>query len=604
MKSFFKMLLTTILGVFIAMILVGIISIGIMVGMLSGLGGSKSVYTLNDNTVLQLDLTGSITDRESNDLMSGLFDGSGKSSGLDDILKAIKTAKETDKVRGIYIKNGNLQAGTATLEPVRKALVDFKESGKFVVAYADYYQQGAYYVSSVADKVIMNPQGMFMLHGMTSNVQFNKGLYDKLGIKFEVFRVGTFKSAVEPYTETKMSDANREQRTSYVNCIWSHLLAGISESRGITVDNLNRFADGYMDFSAPDKSVEYGLVDTLMYAPDIKEYIKKLAGLDGGIEIKYATTSNINSVQSKKSKTSKDKIAVLYADGVIVTDEDKGFNPLLGNKITDEQYVKELGKLKNDKNVKAVVFRVNSRGGSAYASEQIGRAVTELKKEKPVIVSMGDIAASGGYYISCAADVIVAEHTTLTGSIGVFGLIPEGVDMHNKIGLTFDGVKTNKNSDMNSGSGLPFLEAIVKPYTDEQRLIMQAGVNRIYDLFLTRCADGRSKTKEEIDAIGQGRVWTGSQALQNGLVDKLGSLDDAIKIAAERAELTDYDVASFPIKKDMLTKLKEELMGGGVKASLVKSFLGDDVFRQYIMVNGKTTPLDLIQALMIEGVEQ
>ena len=597
MSNFLKMLLASILGVFIAGFFITIIFMAMMAGMLSNMGGSKSMYLLNDNTVLQIDLSGSIDDRASKDYMSGLFDSSEKSTGLDDILKAIRTAKENDKIVGIYLKNGNPNIGYAALEPIRKALIDFRESGKVVVAYGDYYTQRAYYMSSVADKVILNPQGMFMLHGMASIFQFNKGLFDKLGVKFEVFRVGTFKAAVEPYTETKMSDANREQVTSYVNSIWSHLLKGISESRGIAPDYLNLYADEYMDFTAAEKSVEYGLVDTLMYVPDVEDYIKKLAGVDSDGKIKFATVANINSVPAKKLKTAKDKIAILYAEGVIVSDESKSSGLMSGNQITDKEYVKEFGKLKDDKDVKAVVFRVNSPGGSAYVSEQIWRALTELKKEKPVIVSMGDYAASGGYYISCAADLIVAEPTTLTGSIGGFAMIPNGVELTKKIGLSFDGVKTNKHSDMNV-SGL-----VVKPYTNEERQILQNYANRFVDVFYTRCADGRSKTKDEIDAIGQGRVWTGIQALENGLVDRLGSLEDAVKIAAERAQLTDYDVNSYPKQKDMFTQLMEELMGGGVKATLIRSFLGDDVYRQYALASGKTMPLDMIQALFIENQE-
>jgi len=591
MRSFLKMLLASILGVFIAMLLVWIITMAIMIGALSNLGGSKAIYNLTDNTVLQIDLKGSINDRETTDFTVGLLGGpSDKATGLDDILKAIKTAKENDKIVGIYIRNGTVSAGYATLEPIRKALIDFKESGKFVVAYGDYYRQRCYYVSSTADKVIMNPQGMFMLHGMASNLQFSKGLFEKLGIKFEVFKVGTYKAAVEPLTETKMSDANREQITAYVNCIWSHLLTGISESRGISPDILNSYADEYMDFSAAEKSINYGLVDTLMYVPDVKVYIKKLVGDDK--DVKFASVSKINSVPTKKAKVIKDKIAVLYAEGDIISGESKSFGVLSSNVITDDEYVKELGKLKDDKNVKAVVFRINSPGGSAYASEQIWHAVTELKKEKPVIVSMGDVAASGGYYIACAADMILAEPTTITGSIGGFALIPEGVELYKKIGLTFDCVKTNKHSDMNvSGIGS-------RPYTNEERQIIQGYVNRFIDVFYTRCADGRSKTKEEIDAIGQGRVWTGVQALQNGLVDRLGSLDDAIKIAAERAELTEYDVNSYPKIKDPFTKFMEELSGGNVKATLIKSFLGEEVYKQYLLANGKTMPLDLIQALM------
>ena len=587
MKTFFKMLFASCLGVFIAMFLVFMIAMVMMVGMLSNLGGSKTVYTLSDNTVLQLDLSGSISDRETTDYMSGLFLSNDKSSGLDDILKAIKTAKENDKICGIYIKTGILAAGYSTLEPIRKALIDFKESGKFVVAYGDYIMQEAYYTFAMADKVILNPQGMFMLYGMTAGMPFLKGTFDKLGVKFEVFRVGTFKAAVEPYTETRMSDANREQVSSYTNSIWSHLLAGISESRDISVDNLNRYADEYMTLSASEKSVVYGLVDTLMYAPDVKDYIKKLAGVEGDDEVKFATVANINAIPAKKQKPAKDKIAILYAEGAIMPEESQNFQS--GSIISDKEYVKELVKLKDDKNVKAVVFRVNSPGGSGYTSEQIWRAVSELKKVKPVIVSMGNYAASGGYYISCAADVIVAEPTTLTGSIGGFALVPEAEKLFQKIGMTFDGVNTNKHSDW----GIPS-----KPLNAEESQIMQDYLVRFIDVFYTRCADGRSKTKEEIDAVGQGRVWTGKQALQNGLVDRLGSLDDAIKIAAERAELTEYDVNTYPEMKDPFTQFMEKLSGGSVKASLVKSFLGDNVYQQYLMANRKTTPVDFIQAIM------
>jgi len=584
MKSFLKMLLASIVGVFIALFLVWIIFLGMMTSMLSGMSGSKAAYLLTDNTVLQLDLSGSISDRASRDFLQGLSSSSEKSAGLDDILKAIKTAKENDKILGIYLKAGSLSAGNATVEPVRKALIDFRESGKFVVAYGDFYSQRAYYASSVADKVIMNPQGMFMFRGMATNWMSIKGMYEKLGLRYQVFKFGTFKSAVEPYTETRMSDANREQVTSFINCIWSHLLAGISESRGISVDNLNRYADEYMDFSAAEKSVEYGLVDTLMYAPDVKEYIKKLAGAE---KIKYATVANINAIPAKKQKPAKDKIAILYAEGAIMPEESQNFQS--GSIISDKEYVKELVKLKDDKNVKAVVFRVNSPGGSGYTSEQIWRAVSELKKVKPVIVSMGNYAASGGYYISCAADVIVAEPTTLTGSIGGFALVPEAEKLFQKIGMTFDGVNTNKHSDW----GIPS-----KPLNAEESQIMQDYLVRFIDVFYTRCADGRSKTKEEIDAVGQGRVWTGKQALQNGLVDRLGSLDDAIKIAAERAELTEYDVNTYPEMKDPFTQFMEKLSGGSVKASLVKSFLGDNVYQQYLMANRKTTPVDFIQAIM------
>jgi len=596
-------LIASVLGVFIALFLVWMIVMVMMIGMMSSLGSSKTVYTLTDNTVLQLNLHGSIDDRESTDFMAGMFGGTEKSVGLDDILKAIQMAKENDKILGIYIKLGGMLSGSAsisTMEPIRNALLDFKESGKFVVAYGDYYQQSAIYLTSVADKVIMNPQGMFMWRGMATNLQFSKGMYDKLGIKYEVFRVGEFKAAVEPFTETKMSDANREQVTAYVNSIWTHLLSGISKSRGISVDNLNRYADEYMTFSAPEKSVEYGLVDTLMYATDVKDYMKKLAGLNGNSKIKFASVSNINSVPEKRAKPNKDKVAVLYAKGLIYTEDFKRLTPFAGEMITDETYVKEINKLKDDKNVKAVVLRVNSPGGSAFASEQIWHAITELKEEKPVIVSMGDMAASGGYYISCAADVIVAEPTTITGSIGGFSLIPEGSELHKKIGWSFDGVKTNKHSDMESASALG---VTIRPYNNEERQIAQSFVNRFMDVFYTRCADGRSKTVAEIEAIGQGRVWTGIQALELGLVDRLGSLSDAVKIAAERAELENYDVVAYPKKRDPFAQLMEDLMGGGVKAAFVRRFLGDDVYRQYMMGKVRIPPVELVQALLIDNGE-
>ena len=599
MKSFLKMLLASCLGVFLAMFLVWAMTIGILVAVLSNIGNTKNIYTLSDNTVLQLDLDGIIIDRHSKDFVPGLFGSTENTTGLDDILKAINTAKENEKILGIYLKIGNLSAGAANVEPIRNALNDFKESGKFVFAYADFYSQNAYYLSSIADVIAMNPQGMLMFHGLATNTQFSKGLYEKLGIRFEVFRVGAFKSAIEPMTETQMSDASRKQTDSYVNCIWTYLLNGISESRGISVDNLNIYADEYMSFSAPQKSIEYKLVDTLIYVTDVNDFIKNIAGLTPSEKIRYATVSNINSIPEKKSFVTQDKVAVLYAEGPIMHGKSRGFAPIIGNMITDYEYVKELRSLKNDENVKAVVFRINSPGGSAYASEQIWNAVEQLKQEKPVIVSMGNVAASGGYYIACGANYIVAEPTTITGSIGVFGLIPEGVEMHNKLGLTFDGVKTNKHSDMNATSSLPLISSLIRPYNDEERWLLQSYVNRIYDVFLSRCARGRMMTNAEIDSIGQGRVWTGTQALQIGLIDRLGSLDDAIEIAAQHAQLIKYEVEVFPKVKDKFTRLVEEMMSANMKSTLIKSLLGDEVYRQYIISNNKIAPMDFVQAIMM-----
>jgi len=590
MKNFLKMLFASCLGVFIAMFLIFIISMAMIAGMLSSIGGS-GMYVLSDNTVLQIDLHGRINDREAQDFMPGLLGGAEKTAGLDDILRAIKTAKENDKIIGIYLKSGEIIAGHATLEPIRKALIDFKKSGKFIVAYGDYFTQRAYYISSVADRVIMNPVGMFMLHGMSATRQFNKGLFDKLGIEFEVFKVGDFKDAAEPFTETRMSDASREHLTAYVNCLWSHLLAGISESRGISVEQLNLYADEFMTFSAPGKSVMRGLVDTLMYVPDVKDYIKERAGG----EVRFATVANINSVPARRARPARDKIAVLYAEGQIMPEEARrNLGLFAGNIITDEEYVRELRRLRDDESVRAVVFRINSPGGSAITSEQIWRAVVELREVKPVIVSMGDVAASGGYYIACAANMIVAEPTTITGSIGGFSLIPKGVELYRMLGISFDGVNTNKHSDFLS-TGL-----VARPFTNEERQILQGYVDRFMEVFYSRVADGRSMTMEQVEAVAQGRVWTGVQALQNGLVDRLGSLDDAIKIAAELAEITDYEIVSYPTVRDPFTRLMEELMSGGVKASLIRTFLGDDVYRQYVLSKAKVTPVCFLQALLIE----
>lgn len=598
------MLLASVLGVFIAMFFVWIISIGMLVGVLSGLGGSRQAFTLTDNTVLQIDLNGTLSDRESSDYFSGLLGGSNNSIILDDLLKAIGTAQENDKIRGIYLKNASLSSGIASLEPVRRALADFKGSGKFIVAYGDYYTQECYYLSSVADRVVMNPNGMFDLHGLAANIQFEKGFYDKLGVKYQVFKVGTFKSAVEPYIETGMSEPNRQQVTSYISSIWSYLLAGLSASRNLSTDELNRYADEYMAYSAPEKSVEYGLVDTLMYERDMEGYLKKIARVDTGADLTYVSASDLNSVSEKiKGKKPEEKIAVLYAEGTITTEESKGFYSLMGGVITDREYVALFNKLKDDANVKAVVFRVNSGGGSAFASEQIWNALVELKKEKPVIVSMGDYAASGGYYISCAADRIVAEPTTLTGSIGIFGIVREGEEMHKKLGLTFDGVSTNRHSSMFASSNVPLLGSAIRPFDSDERRIIQAHVERGYDLFVTRCADGRSKTKANIDSIGQGRVWTGAQALELGLVDELGGLDVAVKIAATHAQLPDYDVVTYPEKKDAFALLMESLAKGGIKAHLVKNFLGEEMYRHYMVDRGQPAPADFLMALMATELE-
>ena len=581
MKSFLKVFFAAFVGVLVGLFIFSIISVA-MIGGMAGSMSSSSAFALKDKTVLMIDLDGSLDERKSGSPLNFL---TGTSSIVsNDILESIKKAKEKDQVKGIYLKCRSLSGGIASLEPIRKALMDFKESGKFVVAYSDSYSQGTYYLASVADKIMLNPKGSLDFHGLGMQLQFSRGMYEKMGVKYQVFKVGTFKSAVEPYIQDKMSDANREQSLSFMNDIWSHWLGEISKSRNISVETLNSYADKCLDFYEADSIVGFGMVDTLMYATGIEEYLKGLTETDSEVKLNLASVKNMKSVEGEKKKKNKNEIAVLYAEGVIRMNEDKS-NFLSESTIAARKYIIELQKLKDNKDVKAVVLRVNSPGGSAYASEQIWNAIVELKKEKPVIVSMGDYAASGGYYISCAATSIIAEPTTLTGSIGIFGLIPEGEELAKKMGVTFDAVTTNKHGGFGGQIfGIPFIvSAYSRAFTNEETKMMQNFVERGYDLFITRCADGRSKTKEEIDQIGQGRVWTGKQALANGLVDKLGGLEDAIKTAAEAAEIDGYTVKDYPKKGDFMSEFMKGSMGGA-KMKMAKLVMGDEDYKQQMLI--------------------
>jgi protease-4 len=597
MKSFFKTFFASLTGVIIGFVLLSIIGFIMFVGMIGSMSSGSS-YILKEKTVLKLDLNSGINDRESKSPFDSFLGSS--STGLDDILNSIKKAKENDNIKGIYIKSGGMYSGIASLDAIRDALVDFKESGKFIVAYGDYYGQGTYYLASVADKVIMNPKGHLDWHGLAANIQFSRGMYEKMGVKFQVFKVGTFKSAVEPYIQDQMSDANREQMSSFLNDVWSHLVKNISESRNLPVETLNQYADKHLMFCESDSIVSFGMVDTLMYLPDVEKYLKTLTETEEDDDLRLASVSNMTSVPFKDKKKDKEQIAVLYAEGSIVGDSEK--NMFGGNTITAKKYVDELMKLKDDEDVKAVVFRVNSGGGSAYASEQIWHAVTEVKKVKPIVVSMGDYAASGGYYISCAATSIVAEPTTLTGSIGIFGMIPEGEQLAKMMGVTFDEVKTNKHGSLGGVTfGIPFLvSAQSRAFNEEESRLFQKFIEQGYDLFITRCADGRSKTKEEIDAIGQGRVWTGNQALANGLIDKLGGLDVAIKLAAEAAELESYSVSSYPAKTDFMTELLKSSMGGS-KVRALKFVMGENEYNQQ-MIQQSLQTADVQMAVMPERI--
>ena len=541
MKDFLKYMLAAIVGVCIVGVVFTIIGIMSVAGMVASSSGSET--KVNDNSVFILNLSGSVEERSQPNPLSQLMGDDFGTYGLDDILSSIKKAKDNEKIKGICLNAGAFSCSPASLEEIRNALVDFKESGKFIVAYGGNYLQNTYYLASVADKVAINPQGSLGWHGLATQTYFLKDLYDKIGIEMQVFRVGTYKSAVEPYIATQMSDANREQTQAFVNSIWGQMVADVAESRNIPADSLNALADRNMDLQPTETYIATGLADTLMYQDEMLAYLKQLTDTEEDDALNKLYLDDMVNVQRNVPKDKSGNIlAVYYAAGTIGSSElptDEGIDP---GKVT-----KDLRKLREDESVKAVVLRVNSPGGSAFGSEEIWREVTLLKEKKPVIVSMGDYAASGGYYISCAADWIVAQPTTLTGSIGIFGRVPNaGKLLNDKLGIHFDGVKTNKLADLGD---------ITRPFNEEEKALMQNMVNKGYELFTQRCADGRKMPIDEIKKIAEGRVWTGEMAKDLKLVDELGGIDRAIAVAAERAEIEDYTVMSYPKQEDFISSL-------------------------------------------------
>lgn len=562
MKDFFKNVLATIVGVLISCFVLGLISLFIFFGVVAVVSSStqSAAFTLKNNTVLTINLSGELKDRVfENPLLQYLGLEEVNEIALTDILSAIKKAKNDDKISGIYIKSGYLLASGASLYEIRKELENFKTSGKFVIAYADNYAQGCYFLTSLADKVILNPQGSVDLHGLALQRTFYKGLLEKIGVEMQVFKVGTYKSAVEPYMLDKMSDANKEQVSSYANDMWLSMLSKISSSRNISMERLNHLADTLPLLRGSEFAMENHLADTLMYETEVKKYIKTLLNIEETDKLNMASVSDIMSVMPTSLPKTKDKIAILYAEGSIVSGSAK-------TDINDRYLIKQIEKIQDNDNIKAVVFRVNSPGGSAYASEQIWKAICDLKAKKPVVVSMGDYAASGGYYISCNASKIYAQPNTLTGSIGIFGIFPNVSGLTNKIGLNFDLVKTNKMSDFGD---------ISRPMNDDEKAILQTYIESGYDLFLTRCSEGRGMSKDSINEIAQGRVWTGKQALSLGLVDALGGIDEALKEAASMAEVEDYSISEYPRKVTVFEaffNISEE----DITSRVVKNYIGED----------------------------
>ena len=579
MKDFLKFTLATVTGIVISSVVLFFISILVVFSMVSS---SESETQVRKNSVMMLDLNGTLAERSQENPLDVIMKDDYKTYGLDDILSSIKKAKENEDIKGIYIQATSLGAGFASLEEIRNALKDFKESGKFVVAYGDAYTQGLYYLSSVADKVLLNPQGMLEWRGLAATPMFFKDLLEKVGVEMQVFKVGTYKSAVEPFISTEMSAANREQINVYLSSIWGQITSAVAESRNLSVEALNKEADRMLMFYPAEESVKNGLVDTLIYKNDVRDYLKNLAGIDKDDNMPVLGIQDMINV---KKNVPRDKsgnvIAVYYAYGEI----DGGSSASTDEGINSEKVIKDLRKLKDNENVKAVVLRVNSPGGSAYGSEQIWYAVNQLKKEKPVIVSMGDYAASGGYYISCNADTIVAEPTTLTGSIGIFGMMPNAKGLTEKLGVSFDVVKTNPYADFGN---------LTRPMNDGEKGLMQMYVNNGYELFLTRCSDGRGISMEELDKIAQGRVWTGSTAKELGLVDELGGLDKALEIAIAKAGVDAYTVMSYPKKEGFLESLMNTNPGNYIKGRMLNSKMSD-MYRQFSIIEN-FDKIDRIQA--------
>lgn len=545
MKDFIKYTMATVVGLVLVSIIMGILTFVSMAGMIASEGMSSPI---EKKSVLRITLKGSITERagEENPL-SKLGGETTQQIALDQALQALEKAAKNDKIEGIYMEGGILSAYPAEVQELRQALLEFKKSGKWIIAYADTYSRSAYYLCSVADKVYLNPIGMLDWSGLSSNPMFFTGLMKKLGIKMQVFKVGTYKSAVEPYIAEQMSDANREQVSSYQQSIWNNMLKDVAKSRKTTAEALNSLADSLTILSGPEASVKGGLVDKLCYQDEVKKILKNKAKMEEDESLRFVSISDVAMSEELNDKVD-DEIAVYYAYGEIKEDITGGFAQ--ESAITSKQMTKDLQELREDDDVKAVVLRVNSPGGSAYASEQIWREVQLLSKEKPVIVSMGALAASGGYYISCGANKIFAEPTTLTGSIGIFGMIPDATELlTDKLGLSFDVVKTNAHSDFG---------AMGRPLNESECRLMQAYINQGYELFTGRVAQGRKISQDSVKAVAEGRVWTGEQAMKIGLVDKLGNLNDAIAAAAKAAKIEKYSVGRYPEPAPWFASLLQE----------------------------------------------
>lgn len=563
MKDFFKYTAATVVGIIVFTIVCVALSVMSIVGMVASASATQAV---EKNSVLVLKLNGSIDEQGTDNTIGKLTGNYIPSTGLNDILSAIKKAKEEENIKGIYIDADVLSTDYATLQEIRSALEDFRKSGKKIIAYADTYSQGSYYLASVADKIYLNPIGMVDWHGIGAQPVFYKDMLAKFGIKFQVVKVGTFKSATETYTEEHMSDANRLQTKMFLDGTWKQVCNAVSKSRGISVDSLNRYADELLMFQSAESLVKRKVVDGLAYASDMKDIAKAQFGIGKDDDLNRLFVSDMTNVKEKQ--TSGEEIAIYYAYGDIVQSEKVSLLGGGSHCIVGSTVCNDLKDLMDDDDVKAVVIRVNSGGGDAFASEQIWHQVMELKKKKPVVVSMGGYAASGAYYMSAPASWIVAQPTTLTGSIGIFAVFPDMSGLvTQKLGVKFDEVKTNRNST--------FGNLMARPFNEEETAVMQQYVNRGYQLFRKRVADGRHLPVESVEKIAQGRVWLGADAIGLKLVDQLGGLNDAVAKAAKLAKLGEYYTVDYPAPSSWIDQLLAGASDAGSVDARLRLTLGD-----------------------------
>lgn len=582
MKDFIKYTFATVVGLFLTMAFFTIISIISFAGMIATEGMSSPI---KEKSIMALNLSGAINERNESNPFAMLMGDKAESVSLDDALVALKKAAANKNIEGIYMRAGGLGSVTAMAQELRQALVEFKKSGKWIIAYGDSYTKTDYYLSSVADTILLNPEGSVDFSGLATQLMFFKDVMDKVGVKMQVFKVGTYKSAVEPFIATEMSPANREQITSYLTSIWGNMVADVAESRGIDAENLNAMADSLTMLTASEDVLKAGLVDKICYMDEVKTMLRAKCGLDEDDDLVFASVSDVAKSETLDDKVD-DKVAVYYAYGEIVqSTSSMGMNQ--EHQIVGDEMIKDLQNLREDDDIKAVVIRVNSPGGSAFASEQIWREVELLKAKKPVVVSMGGMAASGGYYISCAANRIFAEPTTITGSIGIFGMIPDASElMTEKIGLKFDLVKTNEMADFGN---------MTRPFNEAESAQLQKMIERGYDTFTKRVADGRGISQDSVKVIAEGRVWTGEQGLKIGLVDELGNLDAAVAHAAKLAEMDKYRTVAYPEPANPFEQIFNQKKNGYLESSL-RDVLGEGYTAYSLLRNmGKQ---DRIQARM------